>query len=181
MQITTEDKHFLLKVARDIIYYYLIDEKFPKYYKSRDLYNQKIGVIIKIFSNDKIRGYGAVLYPEKDLIKTIQDLTLNICFHEPRFKPLEKEEIENLSIHMALIESIEDVEYENIKVIKPDSHGVYITFSTKKSLLLPWDIEELDLGHEEYVKETALKAGIKDVKNAKIKILKLITFSEKDY
>ncbi len=178
MELTAEDKHFLIKVAKDMIFFQLTDDEFPAYYKSKELYKERHGIFIKIMLNNKLRAYGGILEPEKDLIDTVQEVTLQACFKDTRFLPLKPDEIDHISIHMAFVESFEDV--RDRKLIKPDIHGVYVEAGSRRGVLLPWDIAEFKLDTVQYIKEAAIKAGIESVGNAKLKIIRLITFSDKD-
>ena len=179
MILTEDDKQFLIKVIKDMIYSQLADDEFPEYYRSKELYKEKHGVFIKIMLNNKVRAYGGILESEKDLIETVQNIALNACFHDTRFLPLQPDEIDNININMAVVESFEEI--TDRKLIKPDIHGVYIESGQKRGVLLPWDVAEFKLDVGQYIKEAAIKAGIENVSTAKLKIIRLITFSDKDF
>ncbi len=178
MELAAEDKQLLIKVAKDTIYSQLTEDEFPVYYRSKEIYKERHGVFIKIMLNNKVRAYGGILEPEKDLIETFQDVTLKACFHDTRFLPLKPDEIDNISIHFAVVESFEEI--HDRQLIKPDIHGIYIESGSKIGVLLPWDTVEFKFDAAQYVKEAAVKAGIENVSNAKLKIIRFITFSDKD-
>ncbi len=178
MEITVDDKLFLIKVVRDMLYSKFTDSDNPVYYKSKDFYKEKTGVFIKVMLKGNLRAYGGILEPDKGLIETLQDLTVNACFYDTRFLPLKKEELDEISFSLALVDSVDAI--SDRALIKPDLHGISIEFMGKRGVILPWDMEGLKMDLDQYIKEIALKAGIEDITNARIKIVKVITFNEKD-
>ncbi len=180
MDLTSDDKQFLLKVVRDTLFAKLTENEIPVYYnKLKNLYEDKIGVFIKMMNKDNVRAYGGILMPEQNLITTIQRITIQSCFHDARFSPVTNEEFENINIHLALIDAIEEI--NDKKFIKPQIHGLLIQFKGKKGILLPWDMRELSLSIEEYIAEAALKSGITDVNNVHLKLIRLTAFNEKEF
>ncbi len=178
MELTAQDKLFLIKVVRDILYYKLTETEFPVYYKSKDIYKEKSGVFIKVMLKNELRAYGGVLEPEKGLIETVQDVALHACFYDTRFLPIGADEIDDISFQLAVVESYDTISDRNL--IKPGVHGISIESGGKRSVILPWDMEGLEIDNEMYIQEAALKAGIDDIEKAKFKIIRVITFSEKD-
>jgi len=179
MELTVDDKQFLLKVVKDTIFSQLAEDDMPEYFRSKELYKELHGVFLKITYKEKVRAYGGVLEPEEDLISTVQNVTINACFRDTRFLPLNKDEMDTIHINMAIVDSFDELRDRTL--IKPDLHGIYIEFGQKRGVLLPWDISEFNLDASQYVREAAVKAGIEDFNNAKLKLIRLITFSDRDF
>ncbi len=153
-----EDKKFLLKVARDAIWSKLVNEELPVYYKDKELYSEKTGVIIKLKINERLRGYVAKIEPETGLLETIQQIAIHSAFYEPRFIPLKKDEYEKLSIEIFIIKEVNEL--KDFKAINPQKDGIMIKNEFTIGLLLPDDFLEFGLTPEEYVKEATLRAGL---------------------
>lgn len=179
MELNTEDKQFLLKVARDILFSHLTDNDKPVYYKAKKFYEKKMGLFIKVFYKDNLRAYGGVLDPEKGLIDTIQDIMIKACFNDSRFISIKNEEYEEVDIQFALIDSIEDI--HDRKLIKPEIHGLLMSFKGKTGVVLPWDFKKISLTPNEYIRESALKVGIDNDRNIQLKIIKVIEIKDQDY
>jgi len=172
-----EDKKFLLKVARDAIWSKLVNEELPVYYKDKELYREKTGVVVKLKINDNLRGYTGNTESTTTLIETIQRYSINAAFYDPRFVPLTKEEYENLSIEIFVIREI--TELKNLKTLNPQRDGLFIKSDHISGLILPDDFEKFHLTPEEYLKEANLKLGISpDSENIQYFIVDFIKISE---
>lgn len=176
-EIQDEDKKFLLKVARDAIWTKLVNEDLPVYYKDKELYRKKIGVVVKLKVDNNLCGYTGNTDPTTTLIETIQRCSINAAFYDPRFVPLTKEEYENLSIEIFVIREI--LELKNLKTLNPQQDGLFIKSKHITGLILPDDFEKFNLTPEEYLKEADLKLGIPpDAENIQYFIVDFIKISE---
>ncbi|MDD5066089.1 MAG: AMMECR1 domain-containing protein [bacterium] len=176
IQLDHEDKLFLTKVVRDTLFSRLTNNVLPVYYKSKNVYREKAGLFIKLSIKDEVRAYGGIVEPEKSLIETVQDCTVNISFHDRRFAPVSSTEMEKLNIQMAVITGLEGV--AEIKTVQLKEEGLLVEQNWKQAVLLPWDLASFDLSAETAIRETAMKAGISDFDHLRIRRLKLVTFGD---
>ncbi len=174
--LDNEDTSFLIKVIQDALYSHLTNNALPVYYKTKELYHQKYGLFIKTVLNNITSSYGGIIQPHKTLIETVQACIIQSCFYDTRFKPITKDELDKVNIYVALIKSMELV--TDKRMINLAEHGLMVEFSWHQGILLPWDMNNFTLSVDEYVKETALKAGISDLEHLLIKRINLITFHE---
>ena len=155
INLTEEDKIFLLNVAKETLYSELSNGDRPVYYKTKNIFNEKIGLFIKSTINNEVRAYGGIIQPNKNLIETLQDSTIYSHFMDPRFKPLTKDELEKILIKICIINSIETI--SDKKLINPLENGYLIENKWKQVVLLPWDISEMHLDNESFLKRNSFK------------------------
>ncbi len=167
MILTLEDKKFLIKVARDTLWAKLADEEKPVYYKDKEIYKQKKGIFIKMLKNKKTRAYAGILSSSKDLISTIQNITLIAGFSDYRFTPISKEEYNDIVFQIIIVNTIESV--KTLNEITPGEDGIMIKTNRKSSVLFPWDLPE-EYIEKEFINTVFYKADLdkKDINNAEI-------------
>lgn len=176
MNLSSEEKLFLIRVAREALESVFSRSPLPEYYKDRKIYSEKSGVFIKITINNETRAYSGILQPQKTLIEAIQECALKAGFQDERTRPLMAAEMERAVIHIALVCSIEDIAGPGS--VDPHTEGLWAEDGFRQGVLLPWDIERLGLTPEEAAKATCVKAGIADSSRAKLRKLKLLSFGE---
>ncbi len=175
-----EDRIFLLKVAKDAIWSKLASEDLPTYFKSKNIFREKIGAIIKLSVENKVRGYVGDIEPENDVIKTVQNCAINSAFFDPRFIPLSKDEYEKLNVTLFLFKDI--TELKNIKVLNPSKDAVIVKSDIHIGVLLPDEFADFHFTSEEYLKEAAIRAGIpSNADNTHYYIGEIITINDKYY
>ncbi|MBN1897341.1 MAG: AMMECR1 domain-containing protein [Spirochaetes bacterium] len=156
-EIKIEDKKLLLKAAKDAIWAKLAQEDIPTYYKDRDIYNEKAGVIIKLMVKEKIRGYISEAQSQAGILDTIQKVAINSAFYDPRFDSLKKEEWDDLRVVLYIVKDI--TELKNLKALNPTQDGLLVKSPSNSAILLPDDVSGVPMTPEGYMKEAALKAG----------------------
>jgi uncharacterized protein (TIGR00296 family) len=176
MNVGPEERSFLLKVARDALYAHFTSEPRPVYYKTKNIYQEKAGLFMRMRIKDDVRAYGGILEPQHPLLETVQDLCLKACFYDERVSPVSREELDRITIQMALVLSLETVVDRGL--LKVGEEGLLVQQNFRQAVLLPWDISSLDLTPDEYIRETALKAGIRDLESLRIRKMKLSVFEE---
>lgn len=144
-----------------------LDEKIRNYLK------QKHGVFVTIRKKGQLRGCIGTL-SEDEIWKQVQKYAVFSAFNDPRFEPLDKSELPDISIEISIIKEIQDV--ENISDIKLGEDGIIVDMKGKGGVLLPDVAVEYGLStQEEFLDLLCKKIGVPpgSWRNAKIKKFKV--------
>ncbi len=99
------------------------------------------------------------LYPEKPLYEEVCEVAFSSAFRDPRFPPLQEEELSELEIEISLLSPLKKVTIEEIEVGK---HGLFIKKGFNRGLLLPQVALEYKWDRQTFLKKTCLKAGLQE-------------------
>ncbi|OJF76880.1 MAG: AmmeMemoRadiSam system protein A [Treponema sp. CETP13] len=117
-----------------------------KSYEFDKLKNLKAACFVSLHidkNGDKqLRGCIGTLSPVTDsLFDEICDNARSAAFHDPRFLPLQKNELENLTISVDVLAPFEHIESK--KQLDPKIYGVIVQNGTRRGVLLP-DLDGVD-------------------------------------
>jgi len=132
-------------LAYNTIHKYLIDKDLPKTDDlPKELITKKAGCFVSLHDKTgELRGcIGTVLPVYKNLAGEIIHNAIEAAFHDPRFKPVTKDEIDNLDISVDVLSEPEPIPSE--KSLNPNKYGVIVkAHDGRTGVLLP-DLEGID-------------------------------------
>jgi len=172
----------LLKLAREVI-----TAKFEKKdYHLEFIHSQmkeKRGVFVTLTKKGELRGCIGFIQPIKSVYDSVKENALNAAFHDPRFKPLQKEELKEIKIEISVLTLPTKVEFKEPKELlqKLTSHpGVILEKSGHQATFLPQVWQELP-DPSEFLEHLSWKAGLTTEawKSAHISIYTVEKFEEK--
>lgn len=159
-----EEGECAVKIARDVMERYVKDKKITiKDYPGS--FKEKSGVFVTINTYPKKELRGCIGYPEPvmPLIDAIIDSAKNAC-HDPRFPPLEENELNNVVIEVSLLTKPELIKISNPKdypgKIKIGRDGLIAEAGFYRGLLLPQVPVEWKWDKETFLSHTCMKAGL---------------------
>jgi len=142
------------------------------------LYNS-YGVFVSLHKGKELRGCIGQFETREPLHKLIKTMAVSSGFNDSRFKPLKKDELNDLSIEISVLSPLKPI--NDINEIVIGKHGIYIKKEFNKGTLLPqvatnnnWNIEEF-LG---YCSKYKAGIGWEGWKNADIYIYTAEVFSD---
>jgi AmmeMemoRadiSam system protein A len=147
-----------IKLARHIINTYVLTEQRPEIDPSLYQINPKPqGCFVSIKTDSGLRGCIGTITPTRDnLLDEIVDNAIKSCSQDPRFDPIEEEELPSLVITVDVLMPSEPI--TSFEELNPKRYGVIVTTGLKKGLLLP-NLEGVDTV-EEQIRIAKSKAGI---------------------
>lgn len=159
MKISTEEKLILLNAARDSIRskFDEIEIQTPDYNK-HPLLKSKSGAFVTLTENKNLRGCIGYIISNKKLFDTVCDAAVQAAFHDPRFYPLQKHELEKISIEISILS--EPFPLKNYDEIILGVHGLIVEEEGRRGLLLPQVPIEHKMNKEEYLDAICQKAGL---------------------
>ncbi len=119
--------------------------------------NKKRGVFITLhtFPDKKLRGCIGFIKPIYPLGEGVQRAAIAAAYSDPRFKPLNKNEIDKITIEVSVLSLPERVYLEKIK----EREGVILKHGYNEGLFLPQVWNELPK-KEDFLNALCMKAGL---------------------
>jgi AmmeMemoRadiSam system protein A len=93
----------------------------------------------------------------KPLHELTREMALASAFEDPRFPPLRKDELKNLSIEISLLSEFEEAKPEDVI---PGVHGILIRRGRNSGILLPQVAVEQGWDRVQFLRHGCLKAGL---------------------
>jgi AmmeMemoRadiSam system protein A len=183
----TADKKILLKLARDSIQTYFKGKK-PDMKAAQHL-SDKQGVFVTLHDkNGELRGCIGCPMPVYPLNMAVVEAARSAAFHDPRFPPVEEEEMKGIMIEISVLTLPEPVKVERpsqyTEKIKIGEDGLIIEGVYGSGLLLPQVATENNFNVQTFLNCLCQKAGLgfNDWKNLSNKISKFqaIVFNEEE-
>jgi AmmeMemoRadiSam system protein A len=182
-----KDKELLLELARESIKTYFEGKK-PRLDEVKHLF-EKRGVFVTLHDkNGKLRGCIGYPSPIYSLYTAIVEASRSAAFHDPRFPPLKRDELENTRIEISVLSIPELIlvshPNEYSKKISVGKDGLIMEGSYGSGLLLPQVATENQFNAQQFLNALGQKAGLsfnawKDIRN-KIYKFQAEVFSEKE-
>lgn len=156
----------IVKLARKAVEKYLNESVVINADNSYGL-SQKAGVFVTLnyLSNNKEYLRGCVGFPvaEKTLYQSVIEAAIAAATQDPRFEPINKEDVENIIFEVSVLSPPEKIEMQNRKDyknhIKIGRDGLILKCKYGSGLLLPQVPMELNWDIDEYLANICYKAG----------------------
>lgn len=153
-----KEHHPLVKLARDTIECYVREGKTIRPPKELTCeMQQQAGVFVSLHAHGNLRGCIGTFHPTcPNVAQEIVQNAISAATRDPRFPPVQANELNDLEISVDVLSPPEPV--ESVAELDPKRYGVIVESGWRRGLLLP-DLEGVDT--VEYQVEIARrKAGI---------------------
>lgn len=129
-----------------------LPEKLPK-----EMYAHRAGVFVSIKKEGRLRGcIGTLQATQPSIAEEILHNAISAAVNDPRFSPIEPEELDRLTISVDVLGETEKIESPSQLDVK--RYGVVVTSAHKRGLLLP-NLEGVDTAADQ-IAIAKRKAGI---------------------
>jgi AmmeMemoRadiSam system protein A len=155
--LSEDDRRSLLALARRAIADAVSLQKSAEALPQNGVFAEKRGVFVTLHARGRLRGCIGVIEAFEPLGESIARCAANAALRDPRFPPVQVEDIPELQIELSLLSPLELILPENIEI---GNHGLLISQGFKRGLLLPQVAVEHRLGREQFLDETCRKAGL---------------------
>ncbi|HEX9828624.1 MAG TPA: AmmeMemoRadiSam system protein A [Bacteroidota bacterium] len=158
MVYTEKERNELLRTARESIQRLLEggSAEAPSV-KSRALQEPR-GAFVTLRMGGELRGCIGYIEPNLPLAQTVQEVAQKAAFEDPRFSPLSSEELSVVEIEISVLSLVERV--TDIQEIEIGTHGLVIESGALRGLLLPHVATNYRWDREQFLRQTAIKAGL---------------------
>ncbi|MCR5746641.1 MAG: AmmeMemoRadiSam system protein A [Lachnospiraceae bacterium] len=150
-----------VSLARYTVEKYIKSREIPKIPEDTpaELTDGKAGVFVSIHENGLLRGcIGTISASCDSIAEEIIGNAISASTKDPRFRPIEEEELPFLDISVDVLGATEDIDSSD--ELDPKRYGVIVTKGMRRGLLLP-NLDGVDTV-EEQISIAKQKAGIRD-------------------
>lgn len=162
--LSLEEGRLLVKTARQTIETYVQEGKVPPAPKVSQKLREPHGVFVTLTKHGELRGCIGHPLPTMPLIDALIDSAVSSATRDPRFQPLEPDELSDVEVEVSVLSKpemmrVEDPsEYLNSIVIGRD--GLIVEYGRYAGLLLPQVPVEWGWDPEEFLSNACMKAGL---------------------
>lgn len=160
-----EDGELAVKIARAVVEGFVKHTKYPLP-KLPPAFSVESGVFVTIITHPDDSLRGCIGYPEPvmPLIDAIKDAAVSAVSRDPRFPPVNPEELGCVKIEVSLLTPPVQISVKKpsdlIKEVKIGEDGLIVQRGYARGLLLPQVPVEWGWDSEEFLCQTCLKAGL---------------------
>lgn len=163
INFTKDDEELALKIVRENITSYLNDKEYMPNTELPEIFNQEMGVFVTLNKKGSLRGCIGYIEAYEPLIDALLDLSLASAFDDPRFAPVTKDEMDDITIEISLLSKpqlIKVKEYdEYLTQIKIGEDGLIIENGYYRGVFLPQVPIEQNWNILQYLENLGYKAG----------------------
>ena len=105
-----------------------------------------------------LRGCIGSVQPVAPLAQAVASSAINAAFRDPRFHPVEREELGNLHVEISVMSPIEPV--ADVTEIEVGRDGLIVSRGGRAGLLLPQVATNYGWDRETFLRQTCVKAGL---------------------
>ncbi len=158
--VSTDQQRLLLSAARKVIGARFQDEEMslPDEMRHHGIFNEKRGVFVTLKKNEELRGCIGYPLPVKELLDAVIDNAQAAAFNDPRFPPLQPEELDQVLIEISVLTVPKKVGSPDEVEVGRD--GIIISTSYCRGLLLPQVPVEQHWNRQQFLDYGCLKAGL---------------------
>jgi len=163
--MTTKSFKFLTDLARFSIEYYLKNKEEPKIEPKKlpKIWTEKGACFVSLYRNERLRGCIGTVLAHQPLYLDLVKNAIGAAFHDPRFEPLKKEELEDLKIEISVLTKPKRLEYKNpdelISFLYDKKPGVMIESMGRRAVFIPKVWEQVRKA-EDFLGALCFKAGL---------------------
>ena len=116
------------------------------------------GGFVTLHKHGELRGCIGEIVPRREIWKVVREQALNAAFHDPRFSPLEADELDRIDIEISMLTPPKPV--ASWKEIEIGRHGMVLNKAGRSAVFLPQVAPEQGWGIEETLTHLSMKAGL---------------------
>jgi AmmeMemoRadiSam system protein A len=155
--LSDTDRNSILELARQAVTEAVCQKRLLPQLPQSELFNQRSGVFVTLHVKSKLRGCIGVIEPTEQLAESIARCAFSAALEDPRFNPMQPEELLDLDVEVSLLSPLEPIRPEEIEIGK---HGLLIEQGIHRGLLLPQVAVAHHLDREHFLQETCYKARL---------------------
>lgn len=155
--INDEERHFLLALARETIRSRLEGRLLPASEPRPGPLHEVRGAFVTLKIDHLLRGCIGHVIGVVPLWMAVRDNAIAAAFEDPRFDPLQPDELARVRIEVSVLTPLLPVSADEVRVGRD---GVLIERGTSRGLLLPQVAVEYGWDRETFLDHTCRKAGL---------------------
>ncbi|MCM8791637.1 MAG: AmmeMemoRadiSam system protein B [Candidatus Omnitrophica bacterium] len=149
IMLNKEQKRILLEIARRSIEFYLKTGKKLEINQADPMLIEKCGAFVTLHKHGQLRGCIGNIIGDKPLYLTVRDMAIESAVGDPRFAPLDLEELKEVEIEISVLSPLKKV--DDPQEIILGKHGVMVRKGFRSGVFLPQVATETDWSKEEFL------------------------------
>jgi AmmeMemoRadiSam system protein A len=121
------------------------------------------GCFVTLFLVGELRGCVGCLRARGPLVQEVARAAYSAAFRDPRFSPLEREDVSRVRIHVSILSDPVELRVESedalMALLRPGIDGVILSEGSRLGTFLP-DVWEKFPEPEEFLRQLRVKAGL---------------------
>ena len=158
MNLSPADKQLLLQVARDSIASHLQGKAATPAKGTSPVLEELRGAFVSLHRRGQLRGCIGYIEAVKPLLQTVREMAPAAAFQDPRFRPLQADELADLEIEISVLTPLKLI--KSTDEIEVGRHGLYIARGLNRGLLLPQVATQYHWDRQTFLEQTCTKAGL---------------------
>jgi AmmeMemoRadiSam system protein A len=147
----------LLQWARHAVVEAVSRAQLPADIPQQGIFLERRGVFVTLHVRGRLRGCIGVVESQETLGESIMRCAAGAAIGDPRFSPLQTEELEELLVEISLMSAPVPIHPKEIEIGR---HGLMVVNGARRGLLLPQVATEYRLDPQQFLAETCRKAGL---------------------
>ena len=157
-ELTKQEKELLLRIARRSIESGFAGEDPPRFAIESETLRKNMGAFVTLKKRGRLRGCIGLIEGTKPLYETVERMAQAAAFDDPRFRPLQSDELAELNIEISALTPLRQI--QDVSEIAVGQHGIYIVKGFHSGLLLPQVATEYNWDRDTFLRETCAKANL---------------------
>jgi len=162
VQLSPEMRKFLLQLARRSIENCLAGKETGLSLEDPGELSPELmsnsGAFVTLKCQGSLRGCIGYVEPTKPLFQTVMENAVNAATKDPRFSPLDRNELESIRIEISVLSPLKRLDSPDEIVVNRD--GLVVEKGTSRGLLLPQVATENHWDSMAFLRQTCRKAGL---------------------
>jgi AmmeMemoRadiSam system protein A len=154
--LSDEEKEELHKIARKAIENQFMGKSAAITAPSCEKLLEKRGAFVCVKKKGMLRGCMGSFEADEPVHKAVEILAQAAAFRDPRFAPLQEEELSYLDLEISVLTPLTEI--KNPEEIQVGVHGIYIRRGIRSGVLLPQVATERNWDTITFLEETCRKA-----------------------
>jgi AmmeMemoRadiSam system protein A len=156
-RFSSDDRRALLTRARQAIVEAVVHQDIACLPQPAGRLAEPGGAFVTLHLRGRLRGCIGRSESSGPLAETVAQCAIGAALHDPRFSPVNKEELPELEIEISVLSALSPISVDAIEV---GMHGLLVSRAEKRGLLLPQVAAERQWTAEQFAAETCRKAGL---------------------
>lgn len=156
--LNDKEKKILLEIAHKAVEANVREEDITPEPREEKALNMRSGCFVTIKLDNELRGCIGNFQSDRPLFKEVAEMAAASACKDPRFYPLQLDEVKNISIDISVLSALEKI--DDIETIEIGTHGIYLEKGYYRGVLLPQVATEHNWDRETFLKQTCIKAGL---------------------
>ena len=188
--LTETEGRAAVKLARKTIESFILGEVLPHHQAEEidlpPVFGENRGVFVTLTEDGLLRGCIGHPYPDSTLKEAILDSAVSAATRDPRFPPVEEEELDSITVEVTILTQPEKINASPKDLpdkVEIGKHGLIVKQGYCQGLLLPQVAPENKMDSIDFLSHTCMKAGLSPdawVKGAEVYCFEGQIFKEKE-